>query len=484
VEHTAQSLAHTLLTKPGEVGKQLVTTIHEAILKPITEGIGSMAARALTPLIYGSDGQGGVAGMFKGVFGRQDPMKTATDLNTAVTAQNSMAVAGLTALMAAFMGAGVPATASPMGMPGGVSVPAISAPAVAGAAAQPDISSLPGFGAGFGLPGISGAPGGFGASAVSGTAQFPAILKAAMGGGTAGAGGGTAPWLGNLRSSWGSLKSFAGLGNISTASDGTRFATVGNQSIPLDSIGGYANAIGRSPAAGMAGSMLAMNGLLGSGAGTWHGAMEGTAGGALLGFQAAGPMGAAIGASIGLEVGVAEKLAGVETPENEAKRLVKQLYSINIDNSMAKQIAGIARQKYAGHVSIAVRDPDVRKMLMLYSEATGQKMPLSATTPQSASLAETGGKLYQQATYVNGTPYTFQSNLPVLGGYATGNYPSSPSSVVLNVNGQSAADLLEGRIANTVTPGYVQDAWSSAGAASDGRLQNSAMIQQPGLVIA
>jgi hypothetical protein len=130
-----------------------------------------------------------------------------------------------------------------------------------------------------------------------------------------------------------------------------------------------------------------------------------------------------------------------------------------------------------------VRDPDVRKMLMLYSEATGQKMPLSATTPQSASLAETGGKLYQQATYVNGTPYTFQSNLPVLGGYATGTYPSSHSTVVLNVNGQSAADLLEGRIANTVTPGFVQSQWSSAAAGSDGRLQNSAVIQQPGLVV-
>ena len=100
----------------------------------------------------------------------------------------------------------------------------------------------------------------------------------------------------------------------------------------------------------------------------------------------------------------ARSFFGVESPENEAKRLVKQLYSISIDNSMARQIAGIAQQKYAGHVSIAVRDPDVRKMLMLYSEATGQKMPLSATTPQSASLAEMGGKLYQQATYVNGTP--------------------------------------------------------------------------------
>lgn len=470
VQRTAESLAHTLLTKPGEFGRQLATTIHEAVLKPVTEGIGSMVARTITPLIYGSDGQGGIAGIFKGVFGRQDPMKSATDMNTAVTVQNSMAVAGLTAVMAAFMGAGAPAMAAPLGMPG-VSVPAISAPAVAGSAAGSAAGAL----GGLAVPGMSAAPGTAG--------QFPAILKTVMGGRATTAGGGTASWASNPHSSWSSLKSFAGLGNITTDSEGTRWATVGNQSIPLDSVGGWAEAIGRSPAAGIAGGMLAMHGLLGSGRGTWGGVMEGTAGGALLGFQMGGPLGAAIGAAAGFGIGVGEKLSGVESPENEARRLVKQLYSINIDNSMARQIAGLAQQKYAGHVSIAVRDPDVRKMLLLYSEATGQKMPLSATTPQSASLAEMGGRLYQQASYVNGTPYTFQSSLPALGGYATGTYPSSPSTVQLILNGQSAADLLEGRIVNTVTPGYVQSQWSSAAAGSDGRLQNSAVIQQPGLVI-
>jgi len=35
-----------------------------------------------------------------------------------------------------------------------------------------------------------------------------------------------------------------------------------------------------------------------------------------------------------------------------------------------------------------------------------------------------------------------------------------------------------------VTQEFVQAQWSSAGASSNGRLQNSAMIQQPGLVIA
>jgi hypothetical protein len=35
-----------------------------------------------------------------------------------------------------------------------------------------------------------------------------------------------------------------------------------------------------------------------------------------------------------------------------------------------------------------------------------------------------------------------------------------------------------------VTPEFVQSQWSSAASSSNGRLQNSAIIQQPGLVIA
>jgi len=109
-------------------------------------------------------------------------------------------------------------------------------------------------------------------------------------------------------------------------------------------------------------------------------------------------------------------------------------------------------------------------------------MPLSATTPQSAALAESGGRLYQQATYVNGSPYAFQSNLPVLGGYQAGTYPTPGGmSLQLNVSGQGAAQFVAGQV---VTPEFVQAQWSSAGASSNGRLQNSAMIQQPGLVIA
>ncbi len=486
----SSSLWNTLLTKPGEFPKQLGGTIHSAILKPITEGLGNMTAKVLDPIIHGSDGQGGIAGIFKGVFGggKQDPIKASTDLNTSATMQNSAAVAALTAILAGVTGMGVPAIAAPAGLPGGISVPGISAPAVAGGGAG-----------GFSLPSILG--GGWDRNAGGGGAPLGGILGGGsspssdpawaayragvgtppfVGGGSAGGGsmvGGITGMLKNFKSmNWGGLNR-AKVSGVGAGPDGSDI-----EDSNTGKITGVNGVAGAALFAG--GSMLAQQGLLGSSRGTWGGIAMGTAGGAAIGFQQGGWLGAAIGGGVGFLVGLGEKLAGVESPENQAKRLAKQIYSISIDTSMAKQIVGIAQQKYAGNVGVAVRDPDVRKMLMLYSEATGQHMPLSATTPQSGSLAEQNGRLYQQASYVNGTPYTIAGGgLPTLGGYATQNYPSAPSTVVLNVNGQSAADLLEGRIASTVTPGYVQSQWSSAAAASDGRLQNSATMQQPGLVV-
>ena len=324
----------------------------------------------------------------------------------------------------------------------------------------------------FGGPGGSG--GGILGALFGGGGASPAA------GGSGGSGGG-----GGIGGFAGMLKNFKGikLGGF------TRSAVTQNYDPdtgdPDGTSGGGINGVGGLAGAGlMAGGMfLAQRGLLGSSRGTWGGVAQGAIGGAMVGMAVGGPIGAAIGAGVGAGIGIGEKIAGVESPENEAKRLVKQLYSISIDNATASNIADIAKQKYAGHVSIAVRDPDVRKMLMLYSQATGQKMPLSASTPQSASLAETGGKLYQQASYVNGMPYAFQSSLPVLGGYQTGTYPTpggNPMSLQLNVSGQGAAQFVAGQV---VTPEFVQAQWSNAGASSNGRLQNSAMMQQPGLLV-
>jgi len=57
------------------------------------------------------------------------------------------------------------------------------------------------------------------------------------------------------------------------------------------------------------GTMLAEQGLMGSGAGTWGGVAEGTAGGAAIGLRW-WPARAAIGAGVGLGIGLGEKAFG------------------------------------------------------------------------------------------------------------------------------------------------------------------------------
>jgi hypothetical protein len=472
---TSSGLLHTLFTRPSEFPKQLGNTVHEAVLKPVTEGLGGMVAGAIHPLIYGSDGQGGIAGMFKGAFGgKQDPMKVATDMNTAVTAQNSMVVATLTAVLSGVMGMAPPAMAAPAGI-GGLSLPAISAPAVSGPAASagggfsPIIGGAGGFGGG--LPTSVGMSALLGGGAVGHAAGGGGILPALMSAGRPGAAPtGVAGILKNFKGmNWGGLTH--GPDVYSTDANGSDIESPGR----ITGVSGVAGA-----ALFTGGSMLAQQGLLGSSRGTWGGVAEGTLGGAAIGFQMGGPLGAAIGGGVGLGIGLGEKIAGVESPESEAKRLIKSLYGVSIDTSMAKQIVSIAQSKYAGHVSIAVRDQDVRKMLELYAQGTGQKMPLSATTPRGGSLAEQGGNLYQQASYVNGTPYTFQSSLPVLGGLGGGTYPTpgSPNTaggggttIALNINGQP------------ITPEFVTDQSLSAQNSSYNRVQQSANMQIPGLMV-
>ena len=174
------------------------------------------------------------------------------------------------------------------------------------------------------------------------------------------------------------------------------------------------------------GTMLAEQGLLGNSRGTNLGIAEGAAGGAAIGLQMGGPWGAAIGAVAGFGIGLGEKLAGVMSDPQKAHNDIKQIYGIDIPVSSGtiKQVVSIAQSQFGGDVAVAVRSPSVRQLVMLYSEATGQKMPLSATTPYAGSLAESGGKLYQQASYQDGQAHVYASNIPTLGGIGAGTYPT------------------------------------------------------------
>jgi hypothetical protein len=485
LQKTAGGLFHTLFTKPGDFGGQLKSTVREAVIRPVSEGMGGLVANAIHPLIYGAEGQGGIAGAFKGIFGggKKDPMQV-TDENTTATRQNSTAIAALTAVFAGTMGVPVPAIGAPVGGIGNISIPAIAAPAAPGVA--PSLPAIFG-GGGWGFPsgGGAGAPSPETSGADLGKFSFPPVLgvDTVSGAGVAAPGGGGTPDIYNLPQTphsatdagpLAAIKGVTGSGSGGNASGGlygmfskegfsktlsNLKGTVWNQdawnaypSTFGGNLAGGIQGVAKSPAAGAAGMMLAMNGLFGNSRGTWSGIAQSTAGGALIGDQIGGPWGAAIGAGAGFLASLGEKLAGVESPENKAKQLVKQLYSINIDNNMARQIAAIAKQSFGGDVDIAVRSDQVRQLVKLYAEAMGQKSAaLTALTPHAASLIESGGKLYQGAVYDNGQAYSYSSSLPVYGGVSTqllptaspyaGSAGAASAGVTVNLNPQQTVDL-------------------------------------------
>jgi len=510
IKTTSEGLWRTLFTKPAEFGRQLAGTIRDALLKPVTEGLGNITANALKPIVYGANGDGGIAGGFKSLFAsQQSPIKISTDLNTTAHYQNSAAIMALTGVLSAGLSlaaaAPAPSAVSPPNVGASISAvessvgispapPVVPEGPVSGVASSPLAPSPVGAASSFGLaanpiseiqnlvggpggtPGFAGrvSPGGAPGGVLGSAVGFKSILSS-LGIGNAGNLAGSLP-MGVGGDTAAQAEAIPGLGSIA----------------PLSSPGQFSKIAG-SPLATSLGLGLGISGVQRGGL---LGTIEGTAGGALAGFgigaqigALGGPLGMAIGAGIGLTASLISTFL-FEPPWKEAQRLIKQLYRVDISRQMADNIVGIAKQKYAGQVSIAVRDPDVRKMIELYAAGTNQQMPLSASTPRAGSLVESGGKLYQAPAYQFGHPYLNPSYLPVMGAKAPAQWPvpSTPTpaaaqTVVLNVNGQSAADLLEGRVAGVVSPGFVQDQWAAASSSSNGRTRNSAMIQQPGLIL-
>lgn len=472
IAKTAGGLWNTLFTKPGQFGRQLGSTVHGAILHPITEGLGNMTANLIQPMV------GGISGMLRGIFGgQQDPATLATNQNTQATEANTKMLGWLPgAISAAIRGTataamGIPLLGTGFSLPAAampaLSVPGISMPAPAAAASLP-------------VPWNGGDDGSVGVPATGGHATGANPFASIFGrGGSANTG-----WAGMLKSfkgiDLGGLTHSPGRYSLDQTSDTLYTIQPGH----INGVNGLAGA-----ALFTGGTMLAQQGLLGSQRGTWGGVAEGTAGGAMIGMKMGGPLGAAIGAVAGFGIGIGEKIAGVETPENEATRLIKQTYAVDIPSNSGtiKQIVAMSKQ-YGGSVSMTIRTPEVRKLIELYAQSSGQKTNLFLQDPVAAHLQQQNNTLYQALAYNNGTGYTFgsQAGLPTLGSGSTiptsNPYAGGPSSIVLNVNGQSAADLLEGRVAGVVTPGYVQEQASDAIQSNNGRLGMAAGLFSPNVI--
>lgn len=270
--------------------------------------------------------------------------------------------------------------------------------------------------------------------------------------------------LGAVKSHIANLPSFFGFGANSVYGSG----------IYGTGITGALGTLATSPAAGLAGGILALNSLqrrpgavstiegagggallgaylgaqssiggpggalIGAGAGLTlggirtrglTGALESTAGGALLGagigtFVLPG-IGTAVGAGVGAAVGLGASLISDLFPSdrNQIKDQVKSLYHLTINNQIADQLIQMAKQSYGGSYSVAIRSKPALDLLSLYAQSTGQNF-LFKNTPYPAYLTESGGTVYQQSQNIGGQAYSFGGAFGVANGVPTATIPT------------------------------------------------------------
>jgi hypothetical protein len=328
-------------------------------------------------------------------------------------------------------------------------------------------SGLLGVGGGspiFGAGSITGGPGG--------TGGFAGPVGGFGGGGGFGGFGGFAAQgkgiLGNLRS----------LGNLGFGAKDV----LGN---PLGSTPGTAGANAAGVQGVTGGLMLAGGGILaadGLRRGGFLGLAETTAGGALIGAKFGGPIGALIGGAIGAVAGTIRLF--IKGAEDKAISKIKSLYGLQIDKSFAKQVVAIAKQNFGGNLDLAIRSPQVRDLLDLYAMSTGQKFSGAPTTPQSVSLTQSGGLIYQNTSYRNGV------EVPSLGGTIPSiSMPQSATSstVVLQLDGPTTERVLQGQAVQAIqqNPQVIAQANSANTNASLGRRESAAtFLGAPGLITA
>jgi len=475
IKGKTQGLLHTLFTNPRSFAGQLKTTLRDAVLHPIEDRLSTMIAGPIqglfgggrgidqvqlvngaVPVVVmgaGGGGGGGVSGMVSNALGRF----------------GRMGAAGILAGGLAFGSGGT----SGMRMSGGE--------LIGGGDSTAGLTQLSsglwqrGPGAGASGDGVSSLLGGF--SGGGGTSGRGSPLGGLLGGFT-GIGSGL---MGNLKgTNWlGITREGSDVGSGETGSS-SGITGIGAKGSPLN--------------AGlmMGGTMLAEHGLVGNDRGTWGGVGQGAAGGAMIGFSMSGgnPLGAVIGGAVGGLIGIGEKIAGVETPEREAARQIKSIWGLNIESNSTtiQQIVAMAKQSYGGNIGMAVRSPQVRELLQLYAESTGQRSgALLAMQVHSASFAESGGNLYQTATYNNGTPYTYASGLPTLGpsgGTLPSASPFNGGGVTVSLNPQQTVDLWRTGTSAAIRndPRGVAQSTLLGNGASATRLSSAGMAFDPGAI--
>ena len=147
----------------------------------------------------------------------------------------------------------------------------------------------------------------------------------------------------------------------------------------------------------------------------------------------------AIGAAIGAGIGLISMLR--KTPEQKAREAIRSTYGVDVwDKGVLAQVAQTAQSAFGGNYMLAAQSPQIRELIQLWGQMTGQKVGGMPPQPQSLTLTQSGGSLYQQPGFSNGMP------MPLIGGgvISAGTAQNAPLSVVIRLDGAATTDLLRG----------------------------------------
>lgn len=315
---------------------------------------------------------------------------------------------------------------------------------------------------------MGGLSGVFGASTPGFAGGWPG-MGGGSAGGASGSGGGGFGGLGGLMN-MGGLQQFFGFG-------GAGGANLQN-SIGGSGMFGNLSKLGKSNAALLGGGLLAYDGLRRGGL---FGLGETTAGGAMIGFKYGGPLGAAIGAGIGAIAGTIRLF--IKGATEKAREKVKATYGVDIkDKGVLGQIVDMAKQGFGGNLDMAIRSQQVRDLVELYSMTTGQKpsgMPAKMT---SSTLMQSGGSLFQQSNYSNGSAMPSLGGLPGTGLNSLGASNAGAMNVTINLSPAAAQNLLTQGVLKIMdaNPRAVQTASMSATRQNSNRRELTSLQLSPG----
>jgi hypothetical protein len=214
--------------------------------------------------------------------------------------------------------------------------------------------------------------------------------------------------------------------------------------------------------------------------GGWGGVAEGAAGGAMFGWNVAGPLGAAIGAGAGFVAGLVRLF--VKSAEEKAREKIKALYGVAIsDKGLLKQIVDTAKQAFGGNLDVAIRSQQIRDLIQLYAMSTGQPTRGMPATVHPLDIVQTGGSLYQSPGYSNGTALPGLGGLPTLDTIGSGVASGAglgTTVVNLQIDSKTVGNVIiqNGRV---VAQGAI-----NAMKANAGRRELTALQVSPGLVTA